>query len=447
MNMPLAILAIWIHGLVAAAASRQPADCSEWQACRELAQAAAERGDYERFHDLAWRAVQTGPRRDASLMYLLARAQALSGRPHDALIMLNRIADMGTAPADAASDDAFARTRELPGWPEFEARLGRSGTPERRVASPGPARSLPATPATPPAARPEAAPITAAGKESLRFSAPPFEPAGLAYDGVSGRLVVGDRLGRKLMVVGDASPHLIDLVRSESAGFNDIGALQIDTRRGDLWVISGAEHSGTLHRVQLVSGRPLKSYRTPDRTGALADVSVTKGGSVVVLDGSTPQLLILRPGAGALERLLSLDAPSPVSVAAGDDEAVVYVAHADGLTRIDLPARTAKPLSVAQGVSLTGLEQIRSYRQQLIATRVNGDGAHEIVRVELNGAGTTVTRISRLYSAAPGSGPLLLTIDGDELVYLTGGGSQPSAASTGATPNGAELVAYRLRLK
>jgi hypothetical protein len=439
MNIQSAILAIWIHGLVAASASLQPPDCSGWQTCRELAQAAAERGDYERFHDLAWRAVQTGPKRDASLMYLLARAQALSGRVHDALIMLQRIADMGTPPAEAASDDAFARTRELPGWLEFQARLGRGGTPERRVASPEPARSSPATPSASSAARPEAAPITAGGKETLRFSAPPFEPAGLAYDGVSGRLVVGDRLGRKLMVVGDASTNAIDLVRSESAGFNDIGSLEIDARRGDLWVVSGADGTGTLHRVQLVSGRPLRSYRAPNTAGALTDISVTKGGSVVVLDGGTPQLLILRPAASALERLLSLNAPAPVSVAAGDDEAIVYVAHAEGLTRIDLAARTAKPLSV------TGLEQIRSYRQQLIATRVNGDGSHEIVRVELNGKGTAVTRMTLLYSAASGSGPLLLTVDGDDLVYLTGS-AQP-AASTGATPSTAQLVAYRLRLR
>jgi hypothetical protein len=296
-----------------------------------------------------------------------------------------------------------------------------------------------------PRPRPEAAPITAGGKETLRFSAPPFEPAGLAYDGVSGRLVVGDRLGRKLMVVGDASTNAIDLVRSESAGFNDIGSLEIDARRGDLWVVSGADGTGTLHRVQLVSGRPLRSYRAPNTAGALTDISVTKGGSVVVLDGGTPQLLILRPAASALERLLSLNAPAPVSVAAGDDEAIVYVAHAEGLTRIDLAARTAKPLSVSKGVSLTGLEQIRSYRQQLIATRVNGDGSHEIVRVELNGKGTAVTRMTLLYSAASGSGPLLLTVDGDDLVYLTGS-AQP-AASTGATPSTAQLVAYRLRLR
>src|SRR3954464_12060931 len=80
--------------------------CTEWRACRELALAAADRGDYETFHDLAWRAVQTGPPKDPALMYLLARAQALSGRPHDALVMLERLAEM-RVPSDAATNDDF----------------------------------------------------------------------------------------------------------------------------------------------------------------------------------------------------------------------------------------------------------------------------------------------------------------------------------------------------
>jgi hypothetical protein len=84
--------------------------CAEWRECRQLALAAADRGEFETFHDLAWRAVQTGPAKDAALMYLLARAQALSGRPHDALVMLRRLAEMGV-PSDADTNEDFNRTR------------------------------------------------------------------------------------------------------------------------------------------------------------------------------------------------------------------------------------------------------------------------------------------------------------------------------------------------
>ena len=51
------------------------AGCSEWRECRQLALAAADQGEYERFHDLAWRALQLGPDKDSALMSLLARGK------------------------------------------------------------------------------------------------------------------------------------------------------------------------------------------------------------------------------------------------------------------------------------------------------------------------------------------------------------------------------------
>ena len=74
-------------------------------------------------------------------MYLLARAQCLSGRPHDALVMLRRLADAGVA-TDADTNDDFRLTRELPGWPEVASLIAavRSGTPvgrQRRSAAAG----------------------------------------------------------------------------------------------------------------------------------------------------------------------------------------------------------------------------------------------------------------------------------------------------------------------
>src|SRR5262245_36270205 len=115
--------------------TRRDPGCSEWHECRTMALAAADRGEYETFHDLAWRAVQTGPARDPALMLLLARAQVLSGRPHDALVMLGRLADMSVW-SDAATNDDFRRTRELPGWWELAVRLERLRPPDAPVEPP-----------------------------------------------------------------------------------------------------------------------------------------------------------------------------------------------------------------------------------------------------------------------------------------------------------------------
>src|SRR5436190_17334965 len=143
----LLLVAAILEGAPAAAQAGRPAACSASQQCRQLALEAAGRGDYEAFHDLAWRAVQTGKRNDPALMYLLARAQALSGRPHDALVMLERLADMGVA-SDAATNEDFRRTRELPGWPGLAARVERLNRPDASPAVSTAGRAV--TPSTEP---------------------------------------------------------------------------------------------------------------------------------------------------------------------------------------------------------------------------------------------------------------------------------------------------------
>jgi hypothetical protein len=108
-------------------ASQSPATekCATWEHCRDLALAAREADDPETFHDLAWRAVQTRRQRDPDLLFLLARAQSLSGRPHDALVTLQRLAaELGIA-HDVSEDEDFRRVRGLAGWPELQALVAR----------------------------------------------------------------------------------------------------------------------------------------------------------------------------------------------------------------------------------------------------------------------------------------------------------------------------------
>src|SRR6476620_4438158 len=118
--MPLVHVALVVVALAFPDSQPARSDCQDWHECRQLALDAAERQDYERFHDLAWRTMQTGPKNDPAIMYLLARAQSLSGRPGDALVMLQRLAQLGTK-TDAATSDDFRRVRALPGWAQFEA--------------------------------------------------------------------------------------------------------------------------------------------------------------------------------------------------------------------------------------------------------------------------------------------------------------------------------------
>ena len=453
-------------------------DCTDWRECRQLVETALETGEVEHAQDLAWRAVQRGPKDDPDLMFLLARAQSRSGRPHDALVMIRRLAERGAHTAADTHPD-LERMRALDAWPETEAivarvNAGQPAIPASPAASTGkPPRARTAEPATAASAltaransgdgagtpgapysptSPAAGSATTLGaNEALRFSAERFVAAGLAYDAVSHRYVYGDRDGRKLRVVGVGLDHAVDLVRAESAGFFNVRALDIDTRRGDLWVVSGSENgsAATLHRLQLVSGRPLQAVPLAGDLLPLlpVDLTVTEGGAVLVLDRGG-RLLRLRPGSTTPEALMPLNLEGATSFAA-IGERVVFVAARDGVSRVDLASRAVTSLGAPKDVSLAGFERLRPYRGGLVGLQVDADGSRRVVRLELTANGRRVrqaTSYDTRFDAA--AGPIALAVSGDDVSLITGG-PDPSGSSADPFAAGtpAELTVHRLRLR
>ena len=449
----------------AVVAQETRSNCDNPEACRESALEARSRGAYEAFHDLAWRAVQTGRPNDAELMYLLARAQALSGRRRDAAIMLRRLAEAGFA-NDAATDDDFRRVRELPEWQivvEIANRPRPTAAPTavpvtRPATAPAVVPPKPAVLAVPPVVapkpvvatsppvatpKPAAAPAAAAAaapvalrlerasvEEAARFSTRPFTPAGLAYDAVSKRFLFGDLTGRRLFVVGEGSERATDLVRAESAGFEDVTAFAIDPRRGHLWVASTAADGsgGALHHLQLISGRALAKLDVPGQGPVrLADVAVAGDGSVFVLDSAAPRILVLRPGANAVSALMPLKASDPVGLAIDEAGRFAYVAHRDGIARIDVSARRVVQMEAAKGITLSGFGFIRLNRDVLLGSQAQPDGSRGLVRLQTKGDRVTAATLIETSSAddAP-HGPA--TIVGTDLYYLVASESSDSGS-------------------
>jgi hypothetical protein len=185
-----------------------------------------------------------------------------------------------------------------------------------------------------------------------------------------------------------------------------------------------ADGAAALHKIQLVSGRPLKSFPIAADPDAITpvDLAVTPAGVVVALDSAGHHLLVLRSKGTAVERVIRVDAVEPASLAAAEDEGIVYVASRDGVTRVDLRARTATKVSAPRSVSLAHLERIRWRRRALIAIRADADGTRHIVRLTLNASGRAVTTATKIDSPVlPIGRQTFVAISGDELVYLVSG--------------------------
>ena len=359
-------------------------------------------------------------------MLLLARAQSLSGRPGDALVMLQRLAGMGVT-TDAATSDDFRRVRNLPGWAEFSVRAGKAPTGSPGATEPAGPKANPPVRAAPKASTPEpsttdtasAAKEATAPDEAVRFETLPFTPAGLAYDAVSRRFIVGDRRARRLAVVDEFSRHVANLASARSAGFGDIAAVEIDPRQGDLWVLSADGPQSTLHKLQLISGRALASYAPADRFGDVefVDVAATPDNGVLVLDRAGHRIFHLRPRSAALELALALPDDRPATIAPAGDS-IAYVAHAGGISRLDLASRSVADVKAAKNVDLTNITKVRWHKGSLIAVQRAADGTYRAVRIDLDRQGRTATGSQPLGASLASVDPTAATIAGGVLYYL-----------------------------
>ena len=373
-------------------------------------------------------------------MTLLARAQSLSGRPGDALVMLRRLADMGVV-TDAATNDDFRRVRALSGWADLAAMLANvttkpADTPAAEPSKadrtpPERAASHPTDPpkAPEPAARIEAARDTAFEDEPLPSALASIEPAGLAYDAVSRRFIIGNRSENNLIVYDDVFKRGTNMVGAESAGFFGLSALEIDAQRGDLWVAnSSAVRGATLHKLQLVSGRVLFELPLPADLGpaTIVDAAVRPDGQVLLLDAQGRRILAVAATQRTVERLMSLDVEDPSSLTL--DGKFAFVAHRDGLLRLDLSNRTAAPVRDAP----SGLRRIRAAGSRLVGIQ-RGETGWRLIRLRLDSGGAKITRSEILDANAAMPDPSGLTVANGFVYYVTATGSAAAIRRVRAT--------------
>jgi hypothetical protein len=251
----------------------------------------------------------------------------------------------------------------------------------------------------------------------MRLGGLATNPVGLAYDGASKRFVVGDADGNKLMVADEVFDHVNDLIGAASAGFGRLSAVEIDTRRGDLWVTSSdGNGASSIHKLQLVSGRVLSQIPVPSELQpiVLSDFAVSDDGTLVLVDSQGARLLRVKSGGDRFERPISLHVSTPSSIAPANG--MTYVAHADGLSVVDTASGRVTGIQAAKGVSLTNLRRIRWIRGGLVG--IQGlDTAGRLVRIRLNSNRHRATAVEPLDGELQSAGTAL-TISRDAAYYV-----------------------------
>jgi hypothetical protein len=247
--------------------------------------------------------------------------------------------------------------------------------------------------------------------------------------------------------VDERSRHVLNLVDSSSAGFYEIMAFEIDPRRGDLWVVSaeGSEAGGdagrasALHKLQLVSGRPLQRLPLPDKflPARFADVAVTERGTVFVLDTVGKRIFRVAAGERTFDVAATLKLDAPVSIGPVNDGAI-YIAHARGIARVDLSTKKTSPVTGPKTLPLTGFERLRSDQNALVGIQTE-NGRRRAVRVRLAASGRQAQSLELFDENLAMPDPTAAALSGNTLYVLT---EEPPS---GGVPTGSSFQKIRLR--
>ena len=312
------------------------AACDDVASCRAAAREALAQKDYERFHDLAWLAYRRGKPDDAELMLLLARAQSLSGRSGDAIVMLQRLEARGVV-TDVATSEDFEAVRLNPRWKSRASLLEESKPAAADVPAVAPPPKPAASAAKPPtsilspevhSAKGEAPKAPPSKKDALpsKREAPLafttlLSPSAVAYDAVSKRYLIADREAKRIAVI-DQNTGQVSTLAGAQARLGEVNGMAIDARQGDMWIVTSSDEGASLGRLQLISGRQLAAARVSGVNAPIVAVAFARNVGVVVADRAGDIYRV--SAAGRAEKLASLEYVPTALVA--DAEGTLYVA-------------------------------------------------------------------------------------------------------------------------
>jgi hypothetical protein len=144
-----------------------------------------------------------------------------------------------------------------------------------------------------------------------------------------------------------------------------------------------------------------------------------------------------------MEAVMPLDVAEPASIATAGDERIAYVAHRDGIVRLDLQQQRATPVTAPDGIALGGFEWIRLHRSALVGVQILPDGSRHVVRLQLNRGGAVTEAIAIDAFLPRDAGPTFATVSGDDLYYLV---TQQGDSPTTSGANVMHVVVKRIRL-
>jgi sugar lactone lactonase YvrE len=270
-----------------------------------------------------------------------------------------------------------------------------------------------------------------------------FIAEGLAYDDISGRLLVSGVWPRRIVVIHQGREQGFAQLPD---GLSPFG-MRVDARRKLIWVAAAsvAQNEGArageggrsaLLGYDLRNGALRMRYDTPPPTGgrALNDVTLGPDGSVYASDANEGSIFRLAAGASALHPVCAfgiLKSPQGMVVNASGRRLLV-ADYAAGLITLDLTSCEIRQVAVPNGVTTLTMDGLAQLADGSFAATQNGIHPARLVHFRLS---PDWGRIVSFAVAAQGPrfrDPTLLAIHGTKVLAITG--SQWASFDDGSEP-------------
>ncbi|MBP8072470.1 MAG: hypothetical protein KAY20_02790 [Brevundimonas sp.] len=319
------------------------------------------------------------------LMLMRARLAVAASQPAEAMIQLRRYAAAGLV-IDLAADRALSTLADQPGFAELAAGLATNRA--------------------------------AIGADRL---SPLFEIAGphlseaVVRDEARSRWLVSQVSDRTIVAVDDTGRITPFLKAPPETG--GVLGMAIDPERGLLWAAiaplppavhgAGPEASlpGTaLIRVELESGRIGAWFDPPAGPAerALGDVLLATNGDAYVSDSAAGEILVVRPGGGPMDVLLStgtLRSPQGL-VATPDGRGLIVADYSSGLWRVDRETGAAERLPAPDDASLIGVDGMTTDGRFLYGFQ-NGVAPQRVLKLTPDAGWTAILSVEVLAANLP----------------------------------------------
>jgi sugar lactone lactonase YvrE len=339
-------------------------------------------GDNARWLDLA-RQVQARAPEHPDLMISLARAYAANDRIGESIPQLEQ------AIARGAGFDLFA-------FPEYKDRAA-----DAEVAKLAARAAANQAPVAPP-------------EEFLVIENAEIRPEGITWDADSSRLFIGS-LNGEIWAVGE--DRRLSRFAGPDSGLREVLGMKVDRARRLLWAVTGvfpdffsapdepkkdAGQTGVV-AFDLESGKRLRQCQLDERPvlHGFNDLALAANGDVYVSDTTANAIWRLPRGECRLEKLLEdprMGAPNGIALSA--DGSLLYVAHIEGLSAVDLRTGRRTQLPVPANATVNSMDGLVRDGDDLIGIQPTPYLAR-VVRIRLSGNGLAVREAVTISSRPP----------------------------------------------